>query len=276
MKWQDPRGLVWQCGVVVVHDCPLNHHSGGSRRLVSTFFPGRKCPHICKGIHWWWIKWISNSPWKRCGYCNPICILVFLCRPLHPIVWTHPGFQFTATVFMSMAARLSDLDEQKPGTNSQKEGHTLTPPSNQNGPEDPEAFGSAPSWSPSQSLARKPEHPKTWYCLEIQVISTEDDKVIPPPSHTQQAPIVEDMVQEGRAGLTEAVVTGSGQAILFCGWQSLGEGLSLGEVRDATFTLSGIIAWVGKQAQLSTKPVSLADGGQLVTFTFIRPWIQEW
>ena len=38
MKWQDPRGLVQQCGAVMVSDHPLNYHSGGSRRLVSTFF----------------------------------------------------------------------------------------------------------------------------------------------------------------------------------------------------------------------------------------------
>ena len=44
-----------------------------------------------------------------------------------------------------MAARLSDLDDQKSGLNIQTEGHTLTLPSGQNGPEDPEAFGSAPS-----------------------------------------------------------------------------------------------------------------------------------
>ena len=50
-----------------------------------------------------------------------------------------------------MATRLSDLDDQKPGTNIQKEGHILTPPSGWNGPEDPEAFESAPSQSPSQS-----------------------------------------------------------------------------------------------------------------------------
>ena len=49
-----------------------------------------------------------------------------------------------ATVFMSMATRSSDPDEQKPGTIVQKEGHTLTPPSGQNGPEDPEVFGSIP------------------------------------------------------------------------------------------------------------------------------------
>ena len=55
-----------------------------------------------------------------------------------------------------MASRLSNLDDQKPRINIQTEGHTLTPPSSQNGPEDPEAFGSTPSHSPSQSQARKP------------------------------------------------------------------------------------------------------------------------
>ena len=34
---------------------------------------------------------------------------------------------------------------------------------------------------------------------------------------------MEDMVQEGRAGLMEAVVSGPGRAILFYGQQSLGE-----------------------------------------------------
>ena len=64
---------------------------------------------------------------------------------------------------------------------------------------------------------RKPNCPETQYCLEIQVISTEDDKAIPPLSHAWQGPIMEDMAQEGRAGLMEAVVTGPGIAILFYG-----------------------------------------------------------
>ena len=80
-----------------------------------------------------------------------------------------------ATVFVSVATRLSDLDEQKPGTNIQEEGHTLTPPNSQNGPVDPEAFGSTPSQSPSQSLAGQSDHPEIQYCLEIQVISTKDE-----------------------------------------------------------------------------------------------------
>ena len=72
------------------------------------------------------------------------------------------------------------------------------------------------------------------------------------------------MVWEGRPSLTDAVVTRPGWAVLFCGQQSLGEGLSLGEVRDTVFILSEIIAWVGKQVQLNTKPVSLGEGRQLI------------
>ena len=98
-----------------------------------------------------------------------------------------------ATVFVSMAMRLSDLDDQKSGINIQTEGHTLTPPSGWNCPEDQEAFGSTLSHSPSQSLARKPapDLPETQYCLEIQATSTKDEGVTPPPPHMWQAPIVE-------------------------------------------------------------------------------------
>ena len=95
-----------------------------------------------------------------------------------------------------MAARSSDLDNQKPGINIQTEGHTLTPPSSQNGPEDPEAFGSTPSHSPSWSLAgiQHYDWPVTCYCLEIQVPSIKDGRVTQPVPHAWQVPIVEDMV----------------------------------------------------------------------------------
>ena len=137
-------------------------------------------------------KWISNSPWKRCGYGKPICFSTLLAWASVPKL--HLEFQFTATVFVSMATRLSNLDEQKPGTSIQKEVHTLTTPCGWNGPEDPEVFGSTPSQSSSQSLVRKPDCHETWYCLEIHVVSTKDERAVPPPSHTWQAPIAEDMV----------------------------------------------------------------------------------
>ena len=65
------------------------------------------------------------------------------------------------------------------------------------------------------------------------------------------------MLCHSRTGLTEAVVVGSGKAIFFCGRQSLGEGLSLGEVRGIAFTLTGAGSWVGKLAHLAADPLTI-------------------
>ena len=77
------------------------------------------------------------------------------------------------------------------------------------------------------------------------------------PQHACQVPVVEDMVQDGKSGLTEAVVNGLSQTVLFYGWWLLG--LRLGKAWDVSFMLSGAISWVGKQAQLSANPVSLGE-----------------
>ena len=176
---------------------------------------------------------------------------------------------------MSMATRSSDLDDHKSGVVIWTEGPTLTPPSGQNGLEEREAFYSALSCSPSQSLVRKqmPDHPETQYCLEIQVISTKDRETTPPPPHTWQVPVVEDMLWDGKSGLTEvvlmgpvqAIVMGPGWAVLFYQRQSLGEALGFDEAWDTMFTLSGAISWVGKQAQLNANAVDLEEGQQLIT-----------
>ena len=94
-----------------------------------------------------------------------------------------------------------------------------------------------PTWSPVQRLPTGCLN--TNYCLEIQVTLTDELGDIPPPSHAWTAPVVEDMLQEARDGLTEAVVIGPGRAILFYGRHSMGEGLKVDEARDAVFLLTG-------------------------------------
>ena len=84
--------------------------------------------------------------------------------------------------------------------------------------------------------------------------------VIPPPSHSWMAPLVEDMLHNARTGLTKAVVTGPGRAVLFYGRRSMGEGLMADEARDATFLLTGAGTWVGKLAYLATDPMTIQEG----------------
>ena len=67
-----------------------------------------------------------------------------------------------------------------------------------------------------------------------------------PPLHAWTAQVVEDMLQEVRDELTEAVVIGPGRAILLYGIHSMGEGLKVDEARDAAFLLTGAGMWVGK------------------------------
>ena len=54
------------------------------------------------------------------------------------------------------------------------------------------------------------------------------------------ASLVEDMLCYGRTSLTKVVVIGPGRDVLFYGRWSQEEGLSLGETRDASFTLTGV------------------------------------
>ena len=92
--------------------------------------------------------------------------------------------------------------------------------------------------------------------------------------HAWQAPAVEDMLQDSKSGLTEAVVMGPGWAVLFYGRQSPGEGLHLGKVWEPMFMLSGAINWVGNLAQLNTNTLSLWEGQQLIVQA-ITEWCAE-
>ena len=63
-------------------------------------------------------------------------------------------------------------------------------------------------------------------------------------------PVVEDMLRDIRARLTEAIVIGPGKVILFYGRCSMGEGLTADEARDAAFLITGARN-MGRQAGLS-------------------------
>ena len=119
-----------------------------------------------------------------------------------------------------------------------------------------------PMWSPVHRLPLGCLNTK--HCLEIQVTLTDELGDMAPSSHSWMAPVVEDMLQEARAGLTEAVVTGPGRAILFYGRHSMGEGLRVNKARDATFLLTGAGMWVGKSGYLTANPMTIQEGKRAI------------
>ena len=78
------------------------------------------------------------------------------------------------------------------------------------------------------------------------------------------APVVEGMLQEVRAGLTEAVVFGPGWGIHFYERHSMGEGLKVDEARDTAFLLTGAGTWVGKPAYLTADPMTIPEGRRAI------------
>ena len=129
--------------------------------------------------------------------------------------------------------------------------------------EDDSSPPDSPTWSP---VPRPPTgHPSMNYCLSIKAILTDKLGDVLPPPHTWTVPVVEDMLRDIRAGLTEAIVIGPGKVILFYGRCSTGEGLMADEARDAAFLITGARTWLGKPAYLTTDPTMLPEGKRAIT-----------
>ena len=168
--------------------------------------------------------------------------------------WLYREFQFTVTDFMSMAAKMSNRGDNMTESNLQADGLVEEPAQRAADQWETEAEDSSPqnlpTWSPVQRLPTGCFN--TNYFLSIQVTLTDELGDVLPPLHAWMAPVVEDMLQETRAGLTEAVVIGPGRPILFYGRHSMGEGLKVDKARDAAFLLTLAGTWVGKLAYLTT------------------------
>ena len=167
---------------------------------------------------------------------------------------------------MSMAAKSSDLVDKTSEANLQLDGQVEKPAQGVVDLQEMEEEDNSPlhslMWSPAQRLLLG--CPNMKHCLEVQVTLTEELGDMPPPSHSCMPPLVEDMLQEARAGLAEAVVTSQGRAILSYGRHSMGEVLRADKARDATFLLTGAGMWVGKSAYLTTNPMTIQEGKRAI------------
>ena len=174
---------------------------------------------------------------------------------------------------MSMAAKTNDRGDNMTEANLQADGLVEGPAQRavdwwEMEGEDSSPHNS-PMWSPVQRLPTG--HLNMNYCLAIQATLTDELGDVPPPLHTWTAPVVEDMLWEMRAGLTEAVVIGPGRAILFYRRHSMGEGLKVDEARDAAFLITGAGTWVGKSAYLTADPMMLQEGKRANHTCHIEP-----
>ena len=174
--------------------------------------------------------------------------------------WLNPEFQFTATNFTSIASKLSDLGDRTSGANFEMEGHVDMPSQSAEDPWSQEPWIVLPLLTILDPRRPPSSCPNIRYCLEIHVTLMEELGAVSPPSHSWVAPLVKDMLCDVRTGLTEAVVTEPGSAVLFYGRHSLGEGLTTDEARDATFLLTGVGTWVVKPAYLATDPMTIQEG----------------
>ena len=186
------------------------------------------------------------------------------------IGWLNPEFQFTATDFMSMAAKSRDLVDKTSGATLQMEGHVDMLSQSAKDQWELEAFGSSPYHLPSWSLARRPPSscPNAKHCLEICLTLTEELGAEPPPSHSGLAPLMEDMLHDIRTRFTKAVVTGPGRAVLFC------EGLTMDKARDAALLHTGAGTWVGKSAYLTTDPMTIQEGWWAIAQAVTDCWVR--
>ena len=89
---------------------------------------------------------------------------------------------------------------------------------------------------------------------------TEETGAVPPPSHDWTVPLVRDMLHYARTGLTKAMVTGPGRAVLFLWETFFGRGPQSRKSRDAVFMLTEAGMWVGKPAYLAADPLTIQEG----------------
>ena len=111
--------------------------------------------------------------------------------------WPYLEFQFTATDFVSMAAKTSDRGDNMTEANLHTDGLVEEPAqraADQQETEEDSSPHNLPKWSPVQ---RPPTgRLNTNYCLSIQVTLTDELGDVPPPSHAWMAPVVEDMCEK--------------------------------------------------------------------------------
>ena len=90
----------------------------------------------------------------------------------------------------------------------------------------------------------------------------------PLPEYVWMGSILTDLFNNNE-DLTEAVVLALGQAVLFFGKWSQGEGLIYDEAQDAAFWLSGDLMWIGRPTVVRATALTVQEGHRAVVQTTV-------
>ena len=136
---------------------------------MTTFLPGRRHPHICKGTPLVAYKQIPEQRDKEVVTSDQV-VYIISCQGL----CTHNElpyleFQFTATDFMSMTAKSSNLSDKTSEANLQADGQEEKPAKGAADQQETEEEDSSPHNLPTWSPVQRPPlgHLNTKHCLEI-------------------------------------------------------------------------------------------------------------
>ena len=109
------------------------------------------------------------------------------------------------------------------------------------------------------------------YCVHIRVTLGEGSGDQPPPSHAWSGLLIADMFQDGlQEWITKAVVLAAGEAILFFERWLHKEGLPYTSARDVGFSLTGLINWAGRTAQVEATTNTVQEGHQAIVDTVME------
>ena len=136
---------------------------------MATFLPGRRHPHICKGAPLVAYKWSPKESDKEAVTSDQV-VYIISCQGLcthNKLLYLE--FQFTATNFMSMAAKWSDLVDKTSEANLQVDGQMEKPAQGVADLQEMEEEDSFPLHSPTWSPVQRPLLGclNTKHCLEI-------------------------------------------------------------------------------------------------------------
>ena len=136
---------------------------------MATFLPGRRHPHICKGTPLVAYKQIPEQCDKEAVTSDQVVYIVSCQGLCAHNEWPYTEFQFTATNFMSMATKLSDLSDKTSEANLQVDGQVEKPAQGAVDWQETEEEDSSPhnllTWSPVQRPLLG--HLNMKHCLEI-------------------------------------------------------------------------------------------------------------